>query len=100
MQGFKILNIDDITYKIQNEETGEIFTHDFSFIDTVVLPQVGDYIAFNPVLLDKNNEGYMKHYFFGELDDVSGRVVLSSKNPDAVVLKTKNKAYAFKRIYG
>ena len=100
MEGFKIVSINDIDYALESKETGNIYQIKMSFIDFDDEPQVGDVIAFHSTLLDENYEGYSHHYFFGTLDDQSGRTGLRATDLDAVVLKTQNGTYALKRIYG
>ena len=90
----RIDNVDGYNYFLRDSGNSEYILN-IEFYDLEYKPGSNDYIFINEKVLKENN-----FFNFGPLDNVYGRTISSSDDPDILILVTENKKIYMKRIYG
>ena len=64
------------------------------------LPKVGDELLLSEKLFDKSFEEFCQPYFFGELEDQTGRDAKNLKDHELLSWTHNGKKFLLKRLYG
>lgn len=90
----RIDKVDGYNYFLRDVENSEYILN-IEFYDLEYKSGSNDYIFINEKVLKENN-----FFNFRPLDNVYGRTISSSDDPDILILVTENKKIYMKRIYG
>lgn len=100
MKTFRVGKIDANNYHLVNIATGENYKLKLTFYGIQNAVKIGDLISMHAELLDANYVEYSNHYYFGPLDEPSGRKITSKTHKDYIAIKTENKIIELKRLWG
>ena len=99
MEKLRIEKIENNNYVLVNK-SGEKFEFNLTFYDLEENLSKGDFLYFNKELLNPEYKEYSKTYFFGPLDEVSGREIKSKDDIDLIKIKLGDKTIYLKRFFG
>ena len=86
-------------YVLKEQKSGKTHTLTFVFYD-VKAPEVGNLVQIHEKLLDKNSKEFSQPYYFGDLDDPTGRAVERLKDEEIVCLHMNGEKVICKRLFG
>jgi len=89
--------LDYNAYKLRTKDKEYNLVLEFYGVDK---PNVGDMLLIHELLLDPKWENYTQPYAFEVKTDVSLKKIKDDNNEEFIVLRTRNKNYALRRIYG